>query len=331
MAIILNKDEKNPVGYAAQATQPAGSVISVADSGGMIGGVGGGAAPTANPGKSLANFPDVNAYLDANRDTAKDQAKKAVNTLVGKTESTLGDDLSKFKSSIDSVAITQLPTNDLNAVMYNPASIANDPAKTAAFQKTYNASYAGPTGYTPSSDALQKYNGVVGAKTVNDILPMIYDDKQYVTPGMKALDGLVIGGIPDAFNSITNSDYVTQGNSNQPFIGVRPPAPKPVVTTKPFGALQQYFDNVASEGNKYAGDAKTNSENNVQYLKNAVKNESDDLSKNYSSLTNIWGNGSRQANTPYNLNNQWQYDNVLKPRATALETLTNNPNLFSWV
>ena len=213
MAIILTKDEKDPVGYAAQATQPAGAVLSVADGGGTIGGGGGAAASTANPGKSLANFPDVNAYLNANKDTAVSGMKNIVGGLVSNAEKPIANELNNFNSTFDQnwgTGTTANKIQDFNGMN----NWRLNPQATDYINIIKNHASGVPSSFLPgstgtvsdtikplefSAEALKPLSELAAAKNMDDLMPKVYGQNSTVTPGMKALDNMINTGIPDMY------------------------------------------------------------------------------------------------------------------------------------
>ena len=214
MAIVLTKDEKDPVGYAAQATQPAGAVLSVADGGGTNGGGGGAAASTANPGKSLANFPDVNAYLNANKDTAVSGMKNIVGGLVSNAEKPIANELNNFNSTFDQnwgTGTTANKIQDFNGMN----NWRLNPQATDYINIIKNHASGVPSSFLPgstgtvsdtikplefSAEALKPLSELAAAKNMDDLMPKVYGQNSTVTPGMKALDNMINIGNPDMYN-----------------------------------------------------------------------------------------------------------------------------------
>ena len=308
MAIVLTKDEKDPVGYAAQATQPAGAVLSVADGGGTIGGGGGAAASTANPGKSLANFPDVNAYLDANKGTASNQMTGAFENMVNGAIAPIRNDFNSFKSSVDSAVGDNShyvypgdQYNFLDTAGTHPNQISNDPGKFAKFRQMYNETYQGPNSWNPGDSVLKNYNDIEGINDVNGLMSHIYGQNNSVTPGMKSLDNLIVGSIPDAYNTITKNG---------------------------FNELRSFLDDSKNSASKYV----QNGKNLVNDTRGRAQFAVSENAKALNNLYNKYGQGNPNSiiesyKNPYDS----LYGTTYSDYAKAYEKLSNNPNLFSWV
>lgn len=351
MATILNPKQNDPL--AGPQTQ--NPILS--GGGGVLGGGIGGPAQPQSPGASF-QFPDVNAYLDANKDSAVQFAGTAGHNLAQNAEAPVNAEFNAFKSSVDAATPKDNPAL-VGQATNTPQSVANDPTLFSQWNSIYNANYGGPTAFTPSDNATKKINDVLGIKDIESALPYVYGDSQ-VNPGQRALDELIFGQTPGAYNALMGESqaqlpgYLAAQTKNAvDYAGAAKTAADAIksgaagaITGQANSLNQAYGANEAAYSNDatqmlnamralgFTGNGQPLSTFTPEYI---LAHNAQVQAANPGGGSQALANALRAqynaalpfANTAVGL--RTSFANANNPNATAYEKLANNPALFSWV
>lgn len=307
MAYILKPEEK-------QAAQVNNGILQ-GESGGVIGGGtsgSGDAMSTRSPGASIGAFPDVAAYLDANKDSAVSQFQGAIGSAAQGIKDQFGNEINDFKKNVDTSRPAAFDQNIVNSILNDPINSANDPAKLAAFKAYGSANYGGPSSFSGSKDVTGKANDLIGAKSIDELLPRVYGQNANVTQGMRSLDNLLYGSLQNPMETLTG---------------------------QAFSGLKSYMDDQTKGANDYAksaSDLAANERSAYGGVKNTFETNSNDLNNQRNGEIRrlaVWNqaNGYPLSQDALNQILQKTWEPSRKPIASSYEKILDNPNLFSWV
>lgn len=236
----INPEEQNQFAPGGLTTPNPAAMLppQTTESGGSAGAgtVGGGAPSQGTPTQFGSNASKLSDYLAANADQTQTMGNQIAGNLTSQFGQVQGD-VDKAGTDFGSqVSASYTPSNPgvVSAAAADPTKFASDPNNVAAFQGQLNDKYTGPANMesTPAYASIQKeVQGAVDNANLtgspgglSTYLQNSVPKGQTYTPGMNALDTVLLQGNKDANQKITDA-------------------------AKPFANLTGYLSNAVANGN----------------------------------------------------------------------------------
>lgn len=222
-----NTQEEEEEGTPGQETGPESGTVS---SGQLEAG---GSSPLASgqKEKNPGNFVGIKQYLDQNKNQAAglgNTVQGYVNEQADTAKNQLTDTENNFNKAVDDNTVNY--NSDLTGqAKQNASGIVNDPSKMQEFQRMRAGQYAGPQSfegtdyYQPAQNAVKKVTDITsGLGTNAGVMQTLKDiqgkkEGQEYTPGIATFDTALLGGSPEAQNSIQQSQSI--GKNLQDYLG----------------------------------------------------------------------------------------------------------------
>lgn len=194
----------NPALNQAPQTASATSSNSTAGSGAQ----GAASTPTASTAAPVQN---LSSYLTANAPQAQQLGQNiatSLNNQFGKVQGDINNASTQFNNQVQS-STTPFNSQLVSGALANPTQFVSDPNNVSQFQGQLNAKYSGPTDFTQmngygdiNSEVQNAVTNAANAKSQQGLGNLVNSVETNPTPGQSTLDAMILGGNPDAWNTV---------------------------------------------------------------------------------------------------------------------------------
>lgn len=245
MATIQDINQTENQNQGNVGTQPVSGTSAPSGATGTSQGGQGAAGAASSPVQQNINpqqgpgFTDVSAYLNANPQGGQQIANQAATNLTNQYNTTKAgiDTSSQNFQNASNQGYVPANTDLISQVSSNPVAAASNPANITAFQGQLNDQYSGPTSWADLgtqqgkvAQAQQSANLINTPGGENVLTQQVENQLNpgQASGGVNALDTLLLGGSPGAYNTISNAakpfstlpDYLNSLNTqNQALVG----------------------------------------------------------------------------------------------------------------
>jgi hypothetical protein len=297
----IDKERPNELKDTVSATQAVGAGAGgPADPTSQTGGNSPNTNPTTTP-QTTQKFATVQDYLKTNQPQSEDLGQKfntQLDTTFGKETGAIDTAANQTKNDINAGA-TNYNADLINKAKSDPASVANDANQYDAFNKQWNASYAGPQSFEQSNNygeatgAVNEANQIKGQLgTVGGREQLIQDQFNVYGAGNKGLDQALLQN-SSQFGKVQDQE-------------------------KKFGTVQDYLNQQAKAVNPLAAKAASDTAAAQTSTRNAFTNSLSDFKGDIASKV-----AEAQA-IPIGLQNKLKNDFVSGNAGKALQSLIDS-------